>query len=137
VRHLAVVALVLGLALAGCGGGDDETGAVRSTVQAYIDAFVKGDGARTCALMTARTRAQFVKGARPLAQTDDCAKAVVAVRGAAGPKAIGAMRAARISNVKVDGRSATAVLSASSGQSIATLTKEAGHWRVSSTFGSE
>jgi hypothetical protein len=121
--------------VAGCGGGTDETGPVRSAVRAYLDAFVKGDDAKTCSLMTASTRREFVKGARPLARTDDCAKATAAVRAAAGPKAVAAMRDARISDVRVDGQSATAKLTASSGQSIATLRREGGEWRVSSTLG--
>lgn len=137
-RRGTAVAIAASLALASCGGGGhDETGEVRSTVRAYIDAFVRGDGAKTCALMTPKTRAEFVKGVRPLARTDDCAKATVAVRAAAGPRAIAAMRGARISDVKVDGASATAKLSASSGQSIATLKKEGGRWRVSSTLGAQ
>ena len=134
----AVAALAaLAVAVAGCGGSDDETGAVRAAVRAYLDAFVAGNGARTCSLMTPRTQAEFVKGARPLARTDDCARAVIAVRRAAGTRAIDAMRDARISNVKVDGLTATAVLTASSGQSIATLAKERGRWRVSSTVGAK
>lgn len=135
-RRAVAIAAVAAAALAGCGGGgDDQTAAVRSTVRAYLDAFVKGDGARTCALMTAKTQAEFVKGARPLAQTDDCATATLAVRKAAGPKAIAALRAARISDIHVDGTNATAKLTASSGQSIATLTKGRGRWKVSSTLG--
>ena len=136
-RRAAIAAMALALAVAGCGGGNDDAAQVKSTVRAYLDAFVKGDDARTCSLMTAKTREAFVKGARPLAKTDDCAKATRAVRAAAGTKAIDALRSARISDVTVNGNSASAKLTASSGQSIATLTKEGGKWKVSTTLGSQ
>jgi hypothetical protein len=135
VRVAGAFAAAAVLALAGCGGGGDAAD-VKATVRSYLDAFVKGDDAKTCALMTAKTREDFVRGARPLARTDDCAKATSAVRAAAGSKAVDAMRDARISDVKVEGDTASAKLTASSGQSIATLKKDGGEWRVSSTLGS-
>jgi hypothetical protein len=128
--------MAIAAALAGCGGGSDDADEAKATVGAYLDAFVKGDDAKTCSLMTAKTREDFVRGARPLARTSDCARASSAVRAAAGKKAIDALRGARISDVNVNGNSASAKLTASSGQSIATLTKEGGEWKVSSTLGS-
>jgi hypothetical protein len=134
VRRAALAGAAIAAALAGCGGGDDR-GAVRSTVQGYIDAFVKGDGATTCSLMTAKTREEFVKATRPLSNTDDCAQATGAVRVAAGDKAVEAMRHAKLSDVKVHGDSATVKLTARGGQSVATLTKQDGDWKVSSAPG--
>ena len=130
-RRAIALAAVLAVAVAGCGGTDDKQ-EVRETVQAYLDSFVKGDAAKTCALMTEETRRTFVKGARSLTPTNDCATATVAVRAAAGRKAIAALRDAKISDVKVHGRTASAKLKASSGESVATLTKEGGEWKVSS-----
>ena len=135
-RRAAVAAAVAVAALAGCGGGDEKD-EVRATVQAYLDSFVKGDAARTCALMTEKTREEFVKGARAMVPTRDCATATIAVRAAAGRKAIAALRDAKISDVKVNGNSASAKLKASSGESIATLTKQGGEWKVSSAPGSQ
>jgi hypothetical protein len=131
-RALLVAASVA--ALAGCGGGDDETADVKAAVRAYVDAFVQGNGPRMCSLMTPDTRVKFVKEVRALAKTDDCAKATVAVRKAAGPKAVAAMRGAQIKHVRVDGNEASVKLVASSGQSIATLRKGHGEWRVSLTL---
>jgi hypothetical protein len=134
-RAAAILAVAVATAAAGCGsGGPDETGPVKSTVRAYVDAFVRGDGPGMCALMTPDTRVKFVKAVRALAKTDDCAKATVAVRNAAGPKAIAAMRGAQIRNVRIDGSNASVKLVASSGQSLATLRKERGKWRVSLTL---
>ena len=135
-RALLVVATSV-VALAGCGGGggDDETASVRAAVRSYVDAFVQGDGPKMCSLMTPGTRVKFVKEVRPLAKTDDCTKAAVAVRNAAGPKAVAAMRGAQIKDVRVDGNEASVKLVASSGQSIAALRKERGEWRVSLTLG--
>ena len=136
-RRVALAALAAAaLAAAGC-GGDDDKDKVRETVQAYVDSFVKGDAARTCSLMTEETRREFVKGARPLAPTSDCATATIAVRAAAGRKAIDALRDAKISKVTIQGNSASARLKASSGESVATLTKKGGEWKVSSAPGSQ
>ena len=135
-KRAAVAATLAALAVGGCGGGDEKD-EVRSTVQAYVDSFVKGDAERTCSLMTAETRREFVRGARSLAPTNDCATATIAVRDAAGRKAIEALRDAKISNVRIQGRSASARLRASSGQSVATLAKEGGEWKVSSAPGSQ
>ena len=134
--RVAAVAALAALALGGCGGGDEKD-EVRSAIQAYLDSFVKGDAERTCSLMTAKTRREFVRGARSLTPTNDCATATIAVRDAAGRKAIEALRDARISNVRIEGSSATARLRASSGESVATLTKEGGEWKVSSVPGSQ
>ena len=134
-RRAALAAAAVGAALAGCGGHDEATD-VRATVNGYLDAFVRGNGARTCSLMTQRTQAEFVKGARPRAHTDACAKATIAVRAAAGRKAIDALRHAKVSDVKVNGNEASAKITASTGQSIATVTKVRGRWLVSATLGS-
>jgi hypothetical protein len=132
-RALLVAASVA--ALAGCGGGgDDETAGVKAAVQAYVDAFVQGNGPKMCSLMTPETRVKFVNAVRALAKTDDCAKATVAVRNAAGPKAVAAMRGARMKDIRVHGNEASVKLVASSGQSIATLRKQGGEWRVSLTL---
>jgi hypothetical protein len=136
VRRAAAAAALAAAVLAGCGGGGDRE-EVRETVQAYLDSFVKGDAAKTCSLMTDATRRQFVKGARSLTPTNDCATATVAVRAAAGRKAIAALRDAKISKVRVQGSTASAKLKASSGESVATLTKQGGEWKVSSAPGSQ
>ena len=131
----AAAILAAAAVLAGCGGGgDDETAGVKLVVRAYVDAFVRGDGPQMCSLMTPDTRVKFVKAVRALAKTDDCAKATVAVRNAAGPKAVAAMRSAQIKDVRVNGNEASVKLVASSGQSLATLRKERGRWRVSLTL---
>ena len=135
-RRATILAALVAAAVAGCGGSDDEQ-EVRDTVQAYLDSFVKGDAAKTCSLMTEETRRTFVKGARSLAPTNDCATATIAVRAAAGRKAINALRDAKISNVRVQGRTASAKLKASSGESVATLTRVGGEWKVSSAPGSQ
>jgi hypothetical protein len=138
VRGARAATALAALAVAGCGGGGgDEATAVRSTVQRYVDAFVNGDGAKACSLMTARTRRTFVNDSKPLTHTDDCATATGSVRAAAGQKAIDDLRRARISAVKVNGDRATARLTAGAGQSVATLSKEGGDWKVSSAPGAK
>ncbi|HKP91101.1 MAG TPA: nuclear transport factor 2 family protein [Thermoleophilaceae bacterium] len=134
-RRAGIAVVLAVLLLTGC--GEDPEDAVRSTVQAYLDSFVKGDAEKTCSLMTADTRREFVRGARSLTPTNDCATATVAVRAAAGRKAIDALRDAKISRVRIQGTTASVRLKASSGQSLATLTREGGEWRVSSAPGSQ
>ena len=134
-RGAAVAAVVVVALTAGC--GEDPEDQVRSTVRAYLESFVDGDAEKTCALMTEDTRREFVRGARSLAPTNDCATATIAVRAAAGRKAINALRDAKISRVRIQGNAASVRLTASSGESVATLTRQGGDWKVSSAPGSQ
>ena len=134
-RQSALATAAIAAALTGCGGSGDEAD-VKAAVNGYLHAFVRGNGARTCSLMTERTQAEFVRGARPLAHTSDCAKATIAVRAAAGRRAIDALRDAKVSDVEIDGNQASAKITASTGQSVATVSKQDGKWLVSSAVGS-
>jgi cold shock CspA family protein len=54
------MACVVVVVPAGCGGGDDpERSGAEAVARDYVDAFVKGDGERACALMTDEVRGSF------------------------------------------------------------------------------
>ena len=138
-RARAAAGLAAALALAGCGGGggggggsgDDPAGAVRS----FAKAFGAGDGKKSCGLLTASGRTAFVKRAKPLAATDDCATAIERVHEAAGKPVADAYASATVAGVKVSGSTATAKLTAGGATTAVRLAKEDGEWRLASVPG--
>jgi hypothetical protein len=127
-------AAVAALALGGCGGGgspDDPKSAIRD----YINAFSDGNGAKVCSLMTAATRDQFVARAAAVTKTKDCGKALDLLSKQVGPQIRGALKGAKVSEVKVTGDRATAKLTSGASSTTATLVKEGGAWKVSGAPG--
>jgi spermidine/putrescine-binding protein len=126
------------LALAGCGGGSSgASDQVKSTVQSYIDAFVKGDGAKACSLMSDATRTQFVARVKLLTKTSDCAKAIQTIRAAAGAATTDALSKVKLTDVKVNGSTATVKLSSGANASTAHLQKQGGSWKVAGVPGTQ
>lgn len=121
-------ALALALALAGCGGGGHDD--VKLVLREYINAFADGKGAKVCSLMTAETRREVVARVGILAGTNDCGKAMEAIRLQAGPDVLHTYRASKISNVNVEGDTAHATLTSPSGSTPATLHRVGGDWKV-------
>jgi hypothetical protein len=135
-RARAILApAVLALALAGCGGSAEDD--VESTLNSYLDSFAKGDGSRACALMTTKTRTQFVERVRLVTKTGDCGKSIEAIRRQAGTTVLDALEKTEISEIKVDGDNARAKLTSGVNSSRATLEKEDGEWRVSAVPGTQ
>jgi ketosteroid isomerase-like protein len=139
-RYRAALAAVLAvLALGGCGSGDKKASsdpdAVRATVTEFSKAFGSGDGTRACDLMTPEAQAAFVKRVQSIMGTKDCAKAIEAVHGEAGAQANIAFSDATVSNVKVTGGSATAVLTASGHSATAKLLKQGAAWKLTGVPG--
>jgi Domain of unknown function (DUF4878) len=135
-RRATTLLATAAVAVAGCGGGgaaDD----VQSAVKSYLNSFVDGDGAKACSLMTASTRKQFVKRTKPLTKTTDCAAAIEAIRTQAGQPAMDALKKVKVSDVKVNGDSATVKLTSGKNSSTATLKKEGGGWKVSGAPGAQ
>jgi hypothetical protein len=135
-RAKAILApVVLVLALAGCGGGDEDD--VKSTLRSYLDAFAKGDGSKSCDLMTTKTRAQFVDRVKVITDTSDCGKSIEAIRKQAGTTVMKALEETEISEVEVDGDRASAKLTNGANTSRAQLEKEDGEWRVAAVPGTQ
>jgi hypothetical protein len=125
-RRLAPVAvLVVCGAVAGCGGGGDESAKVSAAAQSYIAAFSAHDANATCLALTRSSREQVAEFAREHMHLHGatCAKAV-ALLPPADP-------GAKVATVKVDGSHATA--SVDGFDRPLTLVREGGTWRVQST----
>jgi hypothetical protein len=137
--HLAGRAIAWGaaaaaaIALAACGGGESDQDRVRSTVEDYLEAFLGGDGARACELMTPDTRREFVNRVSNVTRTGDCARAVRTLRTLAGDTTASALKSTKVGAVSVSGRSATARLSTGAGGAASTtqLQEVGGKWLVS------
>ena len=127
-RRAAALLAAAALALAGCGSSPESE--VRSTVQDFLNAFAGGDGAKACSLLTDNARQRFAAHLQPLTGTNDCVKAMVAIKAAAGPAVMGALKRSRISDVRVRGDRATAKVTSGSGSRIAFLLKQRGNWRL-------
>jgi hypothetical protein len=135
-RATAIAATALALAVAGCGGGDDKS-AVESTIHSYLNAFVSGDGAKACSLMSDTTRTRFVARAGPVYKTGNCGVAIDKIRNQAGPAVLAALKGVKVSDVKVTGDTATAKLTSGKSFTSTTLVKQSGSWKVSAVPGAQ
>jgi len=134
-RRTVATLAVAAVALAGCGGGAGED--AKSAVKSYVNAFVNGDGAKACSLMTASTRRQFVARTRQPYKTTDCVSAVEAIRTTAGQAGMDKLKKLTYSDAKVTGDTATVKLTSGSRTSTANLKKEGGSWKVSGAPGTQ
>ena len=135
-RRAATLLATAAFAIAGCGGGGPADDA-KSAVKSYLNAFVEGDGAKACSLMTKATRAQFVKRTKPLTKTSDCAGAIEEIRTQAGQTAMDTLKKVKISSAKVNGDTADVRLTAGSSSTTAKLKKEGGEWKVTGAPGTQ
>jgi hypothetical protein len=136
VRRCVAIAAAAALVVAGCGGDDDTAPHdVASTARTYLRSFAAGDPATACSLLTLPARRRLVVRVRAVAPARDCPDAIRRVRAAAGPVPMSALRATKVSGVKVDGRRATAVLKSGSGTQTARFTKLGGRWRLAAAPG--
>ena len=115
-----LVASLLAVAVAGCGGAhkasDQQLIArqqVTRMVRSYVQAQTAGDGQAACALLTAGGQRQLtalvMQASKGLLKTrPSCEDAVGLIRGLAGPKLLGALAKARVADVQVTGRHASA-----------------------------
>jgi hypothetical protein len=136
-RRAAALLTAATLLLAGCGGGGGSSDTPEAAVRTYINAFVSGDGAKACSLMTPSTRRQFVRGSRRVTHTSDCATAVDRIRNRAAPGVLDALKKSKISDVKVNGDRATASVSSATGSSVTHLRKQGGSWHIAGAPGTQ
>lgn len=118
--------------IAGCGGGSapPDREQVGSVVLTYARAFGAGDGGKACDQLTPAGRAGFLKLVSVLADTHDCATGMHLLRQAIGPQAAAALHAARVSNVRLSGSTATATITAGAEGAVVRLAKQGGRWRL-------
>ena len=134
-RRLTAILATVTVALSGCGrSAEDE---VASTVHGYLDAFVSGDGAKACSLMASATRRAFVARIRSTTGTSDCGIALDRIHNQAGPRVLAALRKVKVTDVKIQGDHATAVLATAARSTFTDLQKEHGHWRIAAAPGAQ
>jgi Tfp pilus assembly protein PilW len=124
--------------VAGCGGGGGSTpgpAAAGAAVTGFSRAFGAGDGAKACGLLTSAAQAAFVKRVQVLAPTSDCPTAIKRVHDAAGTQVTGALAAAKVSAVKVNGNAATATLTAAGHSTTVGLAMQDGAWKLTGVPG--
>jgi hypothetical protein len=108
---------------------------VRASVDSFVKAFGTGDGRAACALMTPAAQASFVQRVHDALGTPDCASSVAAAHGEAAAQLNLDFKGARVKSVKVNGKSATAVVSAGSRSLPAQLSQTGGHWLLTGVPG--
>lgn len=137
-RRRAAVAAAAVL-LAGCGGGGGQrvpdTDAASAAVLGFSKAFGAGNGAAACGLLTDAARTAFLKRVQTLVPTKDCAVALKKVHDEAGADVNQAFQTATVSNVKVNGGSATVTLTASGHSTPVGLAKQGSSWKLTGVPG--
>jgi len=130
---------VAALALAGCGGGDENDAPdpeqVTEVATDYAHAFGDGDGERACELLTPGAQDAFVERVSSLVGTRDCPEAVSKLQAVAGPNVTGPFREATVDGVKVTGDKATARINAGGSSEQVTLEQRDGEWLLTKAPG--
>ena len=131
------IALILSsaIALSACGGGGDSDN-VSQTLQTYLAALAQGNGKEACDQMTgdqARRMLQEAAAFLPELQPTSCADALSKLGGSLGGEETEALESAEVTNMKIDGDSATAELVG--GTQTAKLTKNGDLWLISGGIG--
>ena len=134
-RRVAATLAAAALVLTGCGRSAQDEAA--STVRDYLNAFVDGDGAKACSLMASATRRAFVTKIRTTMRTSDCGIALDRIHNQTGARVLQALRNVKVSDVRIQGDHATAVLTTPSRTTFTDLQKEDGHWRVAAAPGAQ
>jgi hypothetical protein len=123
-----LVPLAACLAIAGCGGSDDE-GEVRDAVNGLYAGFAKRDSDRVCASLTKKQREVVTKGAGT-SGARSCEQVMSIALSFVGD-ALKNADEAKVTEVEVDGDKATATVEYRGKPGRLALAKEDGKWRVS------
>lgn len=103
------VALAIGFGMAGCGGSGDE-GAVKQSLQHFLAAIGRGDGAAACALVTPAGQqalaAQIAK-ITSATHTVSCQVILTQIAKLLPPAVKQGLQAARVQKVTISGSTAT------------------------------
>ena len=127
-RRLTAIAILLVLALAGCGGPSDEE-KIRMAIRDYYGAFAAGNGEKACAQLADATRDEFTLRSK----APGCPAAIEKAAQRPDVKPF-AKRLANVSiqSVEVHGKTATAQVSAIGASTEVPLVKEGEEWKIKS-----
>jgi hypothetical protein len=104
-------------------------------VLGFAKAFGSGKADEACALLTGDARTAFLRRVQTLVPTRECAVAMKRVHDEAGSNVTQAFATATVSNVKVNGGSATATLTAAGHSTSVGLAQQGGKWRLTGVPG--
>ncbi len=146
VRHRSAVAAIVAVAVAGCGSSSKPPPAgqqeVKQVLRSYLHAQTSGDGQTACSLLTSAAQGQLEtivqKASNGLLTTrPTCQDAVRLVRAVAGASVLGALATAQITNVQVQGNTATAEISDGTvfAQQQVTLQRSGSSWKIAGVPG--
>jgi hypothetical protein len=125
-RHALTAALVLGVVVAGCGGGTDE-GDAKTTVTQFFTAIQKQDAAKLCDDLLTKDFIEQSTGATGDRAGQECRSQFKSLRATN-------IKLAKVDKVKIDGDNATVTATVESqGQTrpqVFRLKKEDGAWRL-------
>ncbi len=115
------------IAVAGCGKSDEDK--VRETVDEYIGALAKGDGAKACGLVSKEANEQI----KTQSKAKDCATAIEKFTGSKQGAAVKkAFEEAKVQKVEVKEKKATATIEVEGETAPLPLEKVGDDWKLSS-----
>jgi hypothetical protein len=148
IRHGCTVAAIVAVAAAvgGCGSSPKPTVSepqqVEQVLHSYLHAQTHGDGQAACSLLTESAQHQLqtvvVQAAKGLLPSrPSCQDAVGMVHAVAGAKLMNALASAQITQVRVQGDSATAEITGGTvfGRQQVTLQRSDGTWKIAGVPG--
>ena len=127
-KIITVFVVVVATALAGCGGGSSASTEVTSTFKQYLTALANGQGAHACNQLSGSEAQALIQAAASSGVTT-CEQAITYVSGNLGGDNKQTLQNAKVTNVHVNGNTATADLQG--GATTADFTKVGGHWFIS------
>jgi hypothetical protein len=101
--------------------------AVRGVVTGYVAAFVAGDGATACDLLTEKVRQTFLDA---IGSSDSCATAFAKVVALQDSATRDLFRTATVGDIQITGDNASASLAVAGGASPVSLARQADGWKI-------
>jgi hypothetical protein len=130
-RLLTVLALVAALAALGCGGSrESDRDDVEKTVKGVYNALADKDAKKVCGYISEKGRKQIADSASRSGKKQDCEQVFTIGLAFAGDQ-LKAAKDVKVTDVKLDGDQAKAVISLEERKSDISLVKEDGAWKLS------
>jgi hypothetical protein len=130
-RVLTILALIAAFAYVGCGGNrESDRDEVEKTVKGVYNALAEKDAKKVCSFISEKGRKQIADSASRDGKKQDCEQ-VFAIGLAFAGDQLAAAKNVEVTDVKLDGDQAKAVISLQKRKSDINLVKEDGAWKLS------
>lgn len=126
-RRIAAMALTAAVVVAGCGGGGSAQDQITSTVKDFYSGFVSGDGNKACDQLTSSTQQSLLRSAKG----SSCSAAISRASKVLPDSVKKQAKNVDVTNIKVNGNSATATIKGGGQSGSVQLTKQGGKWKIS------